>query len=272
MPTEFEKRLAEAQAAVKRSKNITGDGFAEDPEPGIYMGRLQTFAPVTSKKGRAQIRREILITEGESEGIVARDYPSMEQDFVVARVRTFIEQHGYEMPVPLFDEDQSLHKGEFVFCKDMIDTCLAIENDAPDYKFEFLKDSGEYARNSVIEIIAGEGGAAKPEATEPEEEAPAPQTRKGPPKKKASEEPVEDDILVRGMAFAVAQGVDEVDDGDDLETLTAKIAEYSFWSTDVTKTALAKAGLKGYEPADGLDEDGIAIVKELGLTRKVMVK
>jgi len=274
MDPAMKERVDAARKASERAKDMDGGEFPPDPPPGIYEGRLQTCKVfVSAQAGRPMLQRCFVIEGGESHGMQARDFLNLEQDFLIARMRAFVESCGYEMPDDLFDYEACEREDTWVFVPDLVDTMSAIEGENREYKFEFKQRPGRDGRVfnsiSVIEVGPVEDGAPKKSAKkeEPADEEPADETPSEP-------EDGDDDEVLRTelLAFCVDEGnVEGVEDGMSLDDVKEKIGEYVFWPDTIDEDTLhAVDGLEDESPSDGVSADAIDLLIRAGLEDSVV--
>lgn len=267
MESDFQARLKAARQTEERAKEMDGGEFPPDPPPGVYEAVLQTCKVFVSSTGKPMCQRVFVIDGGDSHGMQARDFLNLEQDFLIARLRTFVEANGYEWPSELFDYEQSEKDDTWVFTSDMVDTISSIEGDARRYKIDFTQRVvNDRTFNSVAILEVGdetEGGGGSDDDAEPaDDETTTDET--------TEDEETDDDELLRTelLAFCVDEGgVDEVSDDDDLQTVKEKIGEYTFWPEDCDKGELNKLeDLENEDPKDGISADAIELLQraELG--------
>lgn len=261
-------KIDAARKANERSKTMDGGEFPPDPPPGVYEARIQTAKVFVSSTGKPMLQRVFVIEGGESHGMQARDFLNLEQDFLIARLRAFIESHGYEMPDELFDYEACESEDTWVFVPELVDIVSAIEGENREYKIEFSQRIvGDRAFNSVaiLEVGDAEDGAPKP-GSKPKDEEPDEDTESD-DDAEASED--EDDEVLRTelLAFCVDEGgVEEAEDDMDLDTLKEKIGEYVFWPDTITKAQLAtNKDLKGEDPKDGISAESVELLERAGL-------
>lgn len=263
-------RIDAARKANARSKDMDGGEFPPDPPPGVYEARIQTAKLFVSSTGKPMLQRVFIIEGGDSHGMQARDFLNLEQDFLIARMRAFVESHGYDMPEELFDYDACEQEDTWVFVPEAVDIISAIEGENREYKIEFSQRIvGDRAFNSVaiLEVGDAEEGAPKP-GDKPKDEEPDEAEATEDDDEGGGEDDDDDEALrTELLAFCVDEGgVEEAKDDMDLETLKGKIEEYVFWPDTITKAQLAtNKDLKGEDPKDGISADAVELLERAGL-------
>lgn len=264
---DFQQKLQAARDAQKNAKNVKDGDFPPDPPEGEYIGDLATLRANISSNGNPYVYRAIVIAEGASKGMIARDFASLTQDFLVARMRDYVQGHdGYGWPEELFNLEECERQQTFVYHEDLIDTMRAIEADKPRYRFGFEKKKG-FSQIRILEVLgSGETAEAAPPA--------ATTTRKR--AAKAPSTPVEapDDgsaLAQRLVLFCAAQGIDGVKEDDDVDTIVEIVKSYSFWSQKVTQKQLDASGFGEYKPDQGMGEEDIELLIEAGLGKEILM-
>lgn len=235
--SKFAERLSGMKTTINESKNTYDSMFAGVKiDAGTYVVRLQSAKIIETKSsGKLMILREHIVTEGQWQGHVIRDYMNLESPMGMAFVRQWIDQCGYEFP----DENP----------EELEDVVEAIANESFTCK-AIVKHSGDFINLSVQEIIesasAGKGETKKDES---KAEAKAETKKEEPKATPKKEEPVIDkekeSIIEALREFCKGQDI-VTEKGDTLEILKERITEYEFPEEEMSAEEIAlfeKAGI-----------------------------
>ena len=268
MDAAMKARLQAAKEAEKRAQDMDGGEFPPDPPAGVYTATLQTCKVFVSSTGKPMCQRAFAIDGGESHGMQCKDFLNLEQDFLIARLRAFVEAHGYEMPAELFDYEQSEADDTWVFTQDVVDTVSTIEGEGRSYKIDFTqRQVGDRLFNSIAILEVGEEGSGGTIEEEVTEDGSAEETSKEEDAEIEAEDDEDEALRTELLAFCVDEGgVDDVDDSDDLAAVKGKISEYLFWPVGCDKAALqAVKDCEEADPADGVSAESIELLERAGL-------
>lgn len=243
----IEKELAKAQATWGASKEAQQQFGVELPV-AVYDGQVQTFGLTKSNAGNLQMKMELVVTEGEYKGAVARAYRGLHTEMNLAIIRSQIEQLGYQCPENI---------------QDLPATMQAIEADGALVRFKFSEREG-FRNIRILEVYGAgaqpvdDGEPAVGDVVEvqavPEESAPA----------------EEDEQLAAARVFAIAQGIDVAEDAD-LDTIKASIAEYTYPVAGVCTEQLKDAGFEDTASVVPLSDEDVELLNSLGLTEALLL-
>jgi pyruvate/2-oxoglutarate dehydrogenase complex dihydrolipoamide acyltransferase (E2) component len=218
--------------ANEQAKVLSGD---ESFPAGEYIGKI-TAKLKESKAGNLMVSRMFVPTEGELQGLPCWDNVIIEHDNLDVSLRgqrtccRFLDICGYS-----FNVDQP---------GDLPAILEALTEEAPIVKFrvrvsEAADGSRSFTNCDVLSLVESGTG----EADAPAEEAPAEAEAEA----EAEEAPAEETAdRVELTDFAIANGIEGVEQDDTVDVLKERIREYSFPSerlTDDEKALLEKHGL-----------------------------
>jgi hypothetical protein len=252
----FKERLKQAKKAQERSKQLKDNPFtSQDLEPGTYIVRLQQFSPELSKaRQEPQIRIDWLVTEGEFEGEVQRQWEGLLNEYAAARVRRFCSMNGQEVE-EMIDWSKTEKEGEFVFDSDFVEIVKSIEDEAALYRIEVTHTQGTnrtFVNVAVLQIIEdGEESST--------EDSPV---RRTPPRRQRAEPRI--DYQREAVKFCLKQGI-KVKNDTEVEEIAEKLVKgFVFWPVGTSEEGLRAAGYYS-DPEDGaIDEDEVALLDAIG--------
>ena len=249
---EAQKTFKERYQAAK--ENATKPFGGDKVPAGTYAGRIKSYRMEKAKtSGRNQLRLEIVIADGDSKGLVARQFQGLDplEDGRQIGLEIFLRQiafFGYEVP----ESAQSL--------ADLEPICKAVEDSAPEVQFKWTM-KGDFGNVELQKLLG--------EATEQAE------TNEGNAAPEATTEPVsafEDADHQRLVEFGLTQGIAEIVDGMSKAEVVAAINGYTLWSKDCAAADLKGTAVDGQKPMDGIEPEEADWLIEQGVASDSIIK
>lgn len=232
--------------------------FGGDKVPaGTYAGRIRKYSMEKAKSsGRNQLRLEVVISDGDSKGLVARQFQGLDpnDDGRSIGLEIFLRQiafFGYEVP----ESATTL--------EDLAPIAKAIEDEGPEVEFKFTMN-GDFGNIQLNKLLSeGGNGTEVAEGGETEPEAPAAEA--------PAESKFEDEDHEKLVTFGLSQGVAEIMDGMSKADVVAALNGYTFWSTDCAAADLKGTAVDGQKPADGISPEDCAWLLEQGVIKDSVI-
>lgn len=249
--------FAERYAAAK--ENATKPFGGDKVPAGTYAGRIKSYRMEKAKtSGRNQLRVEIVIADGDSKGLVARQFQGLDplEDGRQIGLEIFLRQiafFGYEVP----EAAQSL--------VDLEPICKAVEDSAPEVQFKWTM-KGDFGNIELQKLL----GEAREQATD--------ETGGGEGQTGNDVDPqgvgsgFEDADHERLVEFGLAQGIAEIVDGMSKAEVIAAINGYTLWTQDCAATDLKGTDADGQKPADGITPEDADWIIAQGVSAKTVVR
>ena len=306
MAINFKKELGKYKSQFKKGKK-RAEEFGQGIPPSTYEGKVTVFQLEKAKKDQhLQARTEIVISDGEQEGMTAKTFRNLagqKGDVGFSFLCQEIEFFGYDVPEDVADIDAVMKE---------------IEGEELSVRFNISINAGGFRNVRLLELLSegegedeGEGGGEEEGEETPDfdemdkdelleyisendlEASDLEFKSEDSMKKKKKDvlaaaldeyyaagevegedegegEDGDDKLLNSTKELCISQDI-EVADDDDLDALKEKIGEFEYFPDTCTQKQLkTMEGFEDSKPSDGLSSDDIELMEELELSELIM--